>query len=154
MERLTKLFRRTPLRTFIIYPLITIGWEFVLNRGSVQFQPIFLPLMAWGYLQYRLCGAYRIKRGGGGPGFDTPPERLVLSGPYAYTRNPMYLGHIIFLIGLTLTFHSLLAALITIATAIWFHLRVRKDESRLIERWGEPYRRYLAISKRWIPGLF
>jgi protein-S-isoprenylcysteine O-methyltransferase Ste14 len=66
----------------------------------------------------------------------------------------MYHGHIIFLIGLTLTFHSLLAALITIATAIWFHLRVRKDESRLIERWGEPYRRYLAISKRWIPGLF
>jgi hypothetical protein len=77
MERLTKLFRRTPLRTFIIYPLITIGWEFVLNRGSVQFQPIFLPLMAWGYLQYRLCGAYRIKRGGGGPGFETPPDRLV-----------------------------------------------------------------------------
>jgi hypothetical protein len=149
-----KFLHRTPLRTFILYPLITIAWELLIHRGRLEFQPIFLPLMLWGYLQYRLCGVYRIKRGGGGPGLDVPPERLVLSGPYAYTRNPMYLGHIIFLIGLTLTFHSLLAALITLTTAIWFHLRVRHDESRLLERWGEAYRRYLLITKRWIPGLF
>jgi hypothetical protein len=154
MNNIVKLLRRTPLRTFILYPLLTIAWELLIHRDRLEFHPIFLPLMLWGYLQYRWCGMYRIKRGGGGPGFDTPPERMVVSGPYAYTRNPMYLGHIIFLIGLTLTFHSLFAALITIATAIWFHSRVRKDESRLIERWGEPYRRYLSISKRWIPGLF
>jgi hypothetical protein len=154
MNRITKLLRRTPLRTFILYPLLTLAWELMIHRGRVNPQPIFLLLMLWGYLQYRLCGVYRIKRGGGGPGLDVPPERLVLSGPYRYVRNPMYLGHIIFLIGLTLTFHSLFAALITIATAIWFHARVRKDESRLIEQWGEAYRRYLAISKRWIPGLF
>jgi protein-S-isoprenylcysteine O-methyltransferase Ste14 len=149
-----KFLRRTPLRTFILYPLLTLAWELMIHRGRVNPQPIFLLLMLWGYLQYRLCGVYRIKRGGGGPGLDVPPERLVLSGPYAYTRNPMYLGHIIFLIGLTLTFHSLLAALITLTTAIWFHLRVRHDESRLLERWGEAYRRYLSITKRWIPGLF
>lgn len=154
MEELTKLLRRTPLRTFILYPLITIAWELLIHRGRLEFQPIFLPLMAWGYLQYRLCGAYRVKRGGGGPGFDTPPERLVMSGPYAYTRNPMYLGHLIYLAGLALSLQSLLAAVITLATAIWFHTRVRRDEARLVELWDEPYRRYLAITKRWIPGLF
>jgi len=153
MDGIKRLLRRTPLRTFILYPLLTVAWELLIAR-HLSLQPIFLPLMVWGYLQYRLCGLYRLKRGGGGPGIETPPERLVLSGPYAYTRNPMYLGHIIFLAGLALTLQSLFAALIALVTAIWFHLRVRRDEARLVELWGEPYRRYLAITKRWIPGLF
>jgi protein-S-isoprenylcysteine O-methyltransferase Ste14 len=110
--------------------------------------------MLWGYLQYRLCGMYRLKRGGGGPGLDTPPERLVLSGPYAYARNPMYLGHIIYLIGLALTLQSFFAAALTVATAVWFHLRVVGDEKKLLALWGEPYRRYLLITQRWLPGLF
>ena len=110
--------------------------------------------MIWGYLQYRLCGRYRVTRGGGGPGLETPPDRLVATGFYAYTRNPMYLGHIIFLTGLTLTLKSSLAALITIATAIWFHTRVVGDEKQLVQRLGQPYVNYLASVKRWIPGLF
>jgi protein-S-isoprenylcysteine O-methyltransferase Ste14 len=105
-------------------------------------------------VQYRLCGLYRIKHGGGGPGLETPPERLVSTGPYAYARNPMYLGHLIFLTGLSLALESWLAALITLAVACWFHSRVIGDETKLIQRLGEPYVKYLARVKRWIPGLF
>jgi protein-S-isoprenylcysteine O-methyltransferase Ste14 len=141
-------------RTFILYPLITVAWELFLNKGSLRFEPLFLPILVWGYLQYRLCGRYRIKRGGGGPGMDTPPERLVSTGPFAYMRNPMYLGHIIFLTGLALTLNSLFAALLTVATAVWFHFRVLRDEQRLVQRFGEPYVAYLGKAKRWLPGLF
>jgi protein-S-isoprenylcysteine O-methyltransferase Ste14 len=145
---------RTPMRTFVVYPAIALAWELAFNGSRFQPSLWFVPLMIWGYLQYRLCGRYRVKLGGGGPGLETPPERLVSTGLYAYTRNPMYLGHIIFLIGLTLTLQSWLAAIITIGTAIWFHLRVVGDEKKLIERLGEPYVNYLASAKRWIPGLF
>lgn len=145
---------RTPVRTFFLYPLLTLAWEYFTRKGRLEFHPLFLPLMIWGYLQYRLCGLYRIKRGGGGPGLETPPDRLVSSGPYAYTRNPMYLGHLIYLVGLTLTLQSWFAALITIAVAVWFHRRVRGDEGKLVERLGEPYVDYLKSVKRWIPGLF
>ena len=110
--------------------------------------------MLWGYLQYRLCGRYRIRHGGGGPGFDNPPERLVTTGPYAYTRNPMYLGHLIFLAGVSLTLRSLPGALLTAGVALWFHARVLRDERRLILRLGEPYREYTRRVRRWIPGLF
>jgi hypothetical protein len=116
-----KFLERTPIRTFIVYPLIAIVWELVNRAGNLELKFWFLPLMLWGYLQYRLCGRYRIKHGVGGPGLETPPERLVFTGPYAYTRNPMYLGHLIFLTGLTLVLESWFAALITIAVALWFH---------------------------------
>jgi protein-S-isoprenylcysteine O-methyltransferase Ste14 len=109
--------------------------------------------MIWGYFQYRFCGRYRVKHGGGGPGLDKPPERLVSSGLYAYTRNPMYLSLIIFLIGLTLTLSSWVAALITIANAIWFHTRVRLDEQQLVGHLGQPYVQYTQSVKRWIPGV-
>ena len=145
---------RTPVRTFVVYPAVTVVWELLIDRGQVRPNLWFVALMIWGYLQYRLCGRYRVKRGGGGPGLETPPQRLVSTGLYAYTRNPMYLGHIIFLIGLTLTLKSWLAALITIGTAIWFHTRVVGDEKKLIERLGEPYVVYLSQVKRWIPGVF
>ncbi|HEX5021222.1 MAG TPA: isoprenylcysteine carboxylmethyltransferase family protein [Candidatus Binatia bacterium] len=85
---------------------------------------------------------------------QTPPERLVSAGPYAYTRNPMYLGHLIFVTGLTWALESWLAALITLAVACWFHIRVIGDETKLIQRLGEPYLNYLASVKRWIAGLF
>ena len=145
---------RTPIRTFIIYPLITLVWELTIHSGRLDPNFWFLPLMLWGYLQYRLCGLYRIKHGGGGPGLETPPDHLVSTGPYAYTRNPMYLGHIIFLTGLTLTFQSWFAALITVAVALWFHVRVLGDEKELASRLGEPYLDYTRSVKRWIPRLF
>lgn len=85
LEHSLKLLRRTPLRTFVLYPSITLAWELFLNSGGLQLEPLFLPLMPWAYLQYRLCGRYRIKNGGGGPGLETPPDQLVAIGPYAYT---------------------------------------------------------------------
>src|SRR5512138_3502268 len=100
------------LRTFIVVPIVVIAWELVLNHGQLRFEPWFLPLLLWGYLQYKLVGRYRISLGGGGPGMKTMPDSLVTGGPYAYTRNPMYLGHLIFLAGLALTLHSELAAVI------------------------------------------
>jgi protein-S-isoprenylcysteine O-methyltransferase Ste14 len=154
MTRIGKLLRSTSFRTFVLYPVIVVSWELILNHGRLRLEPWFLPLLVWGYLQYRLIGKYRIRRGGGGPGMDTPPERLVTTGPFAYCRNPMYLGHVIFLLGLTLSLQSVLAALIMVATAVWFHFRVQRDEKRLRERFGQPYLDYAARVRRWIPGLF
>ena len=149
-----RFFSRTPVRTFVVYPAVALTWELAFAPSQFQANLWFLPLMLWGYLQYRLCGRYRVRRGGGGPGVETPPERLVTTGLYRYTRNPMYLGHLIFLIGLTLTLKSWLAASITVATAIWFHRRVVGDEKKLIQILGQPYVNYMAAVKRWIPALF
>lgn len=141
------------LRTFVVIPILVLAWELLLHQGSLRFQPWFLPVMAWGYLQYKLVGRYRIGRGGGGPGMKTMPQRLVTDGPYAWTRNPMYLGHLIFLLGLAVTLHSELAAVIAVASAVFFHGRVKRDEKRLQEFFGEPYVAYCRRVRRWIPGV-
>src|SRR5258708_9034466 len=85
--------RKSPVQTFLFLPLATIAWELAVF-GTLRFQPAFLPLMLWRYLQYRLCGRYRIALRGGRPALSAAPtERLAVYGPYAWTRNPRYLGH-------------------------------------------------------------
>ncbi len=145
--------RGTSNRTFVLWPIALLSVEAALQNGLPQIDPWALPLLAWGYLQYRLVGSYRLKKGGGGPGISIPPERLVTVGPYRFCRNPMYLGQLIFLAGLAAVLYSWLAAAVFAFHAVWFHRRVRDDETRLAALFGNPYRDYLARVKRWIPGL-
>lgn len=144
----------TSFRTFVFYPLLVVAFELWLNDGRLRLEDWALPLLAWGYLQYRLAGRYRLRLGGGGPGMETPPERLVTSGPFALCRNPMYLGHLIFLAGLAFGLRSWLGAAFALAAAVSLQLRVRRDERRLGERFGEPYLQYCSRVKRWIPAVF
>jgi len=62
--------------------------------------------------------------GGGGPGLEISPERVVVSRFYAQTRNLKYLGRINLIIGLTMKVQAWIAAWITFGTAILFHTRV------------------------------
>ena len=74
--------------------------EAAIQRGMPRLDLWALPLLPWGYFQYHLVGRYRTRLGGGGPGLSNPPERIVEAGIYRWMRNPMYLGHIIFFVGL------------------------------------------------------
>jgi protein-S-isoprenylcysteine O-methyltransferase Ste14 len=153
LGKLQRLLAHTPTRTFVIYPIVVIAFELAIHRGRPVIVPWGAILLAWGYLQYRLVGNDRVGRGGGGPGITVPPDRLLTDGPYAYTRNPMYLGHLIFMLGLAVTFWSWFALALLVANAIWFRRRVIDDEARLCAQFGTEYTDYQARVKRWIPGL-
>ncbi len=150
---LRRWLKSTSNRTFIVYPIGIAAFEFGLHGNMLPSNGWGVILLLWGYLQYKLVGFYRVRLGGGGPGIEVPPERLVAEGPYRYTRNPMYLGHLIFLLGLVITFRSWLAAGLLIVHVGWFHRRVLKDEARLETRFGAPYLTYKARVKRWLPGV-
>jgi protein-S-isoprenylcysteine O-methyltransferase Ste14 len=152
-ERFLSWLGRTPVQTFILCPLAVIGFELALHGGGLIFVPWCLPLLAWGYLQYRLVGRYRLGQAGGGPGMATLPRRMVDEGPYRYTRNPMYLGHLIFMVGLAATFRSWFALLLFALRTAWFQRRVLGDEARLAAAFGDDYAAYRARVKRWVPWV-
>jgi protein-S-isoprenylcysteine O-methyltransferase Ste14 len=145
--------KSTSRRTFVVYPLCVIGFELALHRGVIAVVPWGVPLLAWGYLQYRLCGTYRERFGGGGPGIEVPPDRILDIGPYRYVRNPMYLGHLIFMAGLAITFQSWLAVALLAFHIVWFQRRVLEDEKHLGAMFGASYVAYKARVKRWIPYI-
>jgi protein-S-isoprenylcysteine O-methyltransferase Ste14 len=134
--------------------LALVAFEAVLQQGWPRVSPWGLPLMLWGYLQYKLIGTYRSREGGGGPGISVPPERIVEQGPYRWVRNPMYLGHLLYFAGLAVTLISWAGVVLFLVHAVWFDLRVREDEARLTQLFGDAYRDYCRRVKRWIPGVY
>jgi protein-S-isoprenylcysteine O-methyltransferase Ste14 len=142
--------RSTSTRTFVVLPLV-VSAEQVLTRRPVR--PAWLPLAAAGYGLYRLAGSYRLPRAGGPPGMSQGmPDRLVTSGPYALVRNPMYLGHLLFVGGLTLSTRSPLSLAAAVWLVPWFGKRARTDERRLLDRFGADYTDYCGRVPRWLPG--
>jgi protein-S-isoprenylcysteine O-methyltransferase Ste14 len=144
---------RTPVQTFVLCPLAVIVVELALHGGKLDLVPWGGVLLAWGFLQYLLVGNYRLPLAGGGRGMEVPPDRIIETGPYRYMRNPMYLGHLIFMMGLAVTFWSWFALLLLAARAAWFHRRVLHDERRLEARFGADYVAYCRRVSRWIPGI-
>ena len=143
--------RGTSTRTFAVIPAVVLA-EQALSRRPLHLR--WVPLLAWGYLQYRLSGSYRIARAGGPPGMSQgQPDELVTTGIYARTRNPMYMGHLIFLSGLTLVTRSPVSLAVTAGLVHWFDERARTDDRRLRKIFGKPYEEYAARVPRWLPGL-
>lgn len=137
----------TSTRTFLLFPALVAVEQCAAGRRP---HLSWLPVLAWGYLQYRLAGRYRTRIGGGGPGMSTRPMHLVTSGIFGLTRNPMYLGHQFFLAGLVLVSRSPAAAALFVFHLGWFDARVRRDERRLADQFGLEYERYCRQVPRWL----
>ena len=80
-----------------------------------------------------------------------PATRIVVDGPYRFTRNPIYLSMTIFVIGVAIWLNTLwvLIALIPTLLVIQFGV-IRREEIYLAKKFGEEYLRYKAKVRRWL----
>jgi protein-S-isoprenylcysteine O-methyltransferase Ste14 len=76
---------------------------------------------------------------------------LVTSGPYAISRNPIYLGNTMVLIAIALIAHNPWFIVMGFAAAIaTSYLAIRPEEKHLDLRFGRRYRDYAKRVRRWI----
>lgn len=76
---------------------------------------------------------------------------LVISGPFRFTRNPMYLGMLISLCGIAMLLGSLSAWLPVPAFAWLIQTRfVLREEQIMSEKFGDDYEKYRQRVRRWI----
>jgi protein-S-isoprenylcysteine O-methyltransferase Ste14 len=78
-------------------------------------------------------------------------SRLVQSGPYRFSRNPIYLGNTLAMIGLGLALRwgwLLFLVPVTVAAVVW--LAVSREERHLEIRFGAAWKDYAAKVRRWL----
>lgn len=75
---------------------------------------------------------------------------LVTGGPYRFSRNPQYLGTFGVLLGLAVLANSWRALVLGLGGCVAFGLAPLAEEPWLLERYGEPYRRYLDRVPRFL----
>lgn len=80
-----------------------------------------------------------------------PTTALVGSGPYRWTRNPMYLAMLLVYLGAALLFDVTWALVLSPAlVALVNRLVIAREERYLEAKFGEEYRRYKARVGRWV----
>jgi protein-S-isoprenylcysteine O-methyltransferase Ste14 len=138
---------RGTLQTLVAVPVVVAalqgvpaqGWEIGLG-AAILAAAVFMRLLAIRWIGKRA----RVAHAGA--------AELLASGPYARTRNPIYVANLSILLG-----GAVLAGLGPWSLLVWaigwgvYHLVVRVEEGALGQLFGESYKTYCARVPRWIP---
>lgn len=91
------------------------------------------------------------RRTGQSPAPWKPSPELIFTGPYRFTRNPMYVGLAVIQVGLGIGFNNLWISLFAAAALLTVHFTaVLPEERYLTEKFGESYRSYRARVRRYL----
>ena len=78
-------------------------------------------------------------------------EKLVTSGIYKYSRNPMYLGMIMIIISSTIYYLNFYSLLTPFIFYLWINrFQIKREEAFLEEKFGQEYLFYKTKTRRWI----
>jgi protein-S-isoprenylcysteine O-methyltransferase Ste14 len=87
-------------------------------------------------------------------GYLRKQETLAIAGPYAYTRNPLYLGSGFLMAGLALAAYSWISSILSVGYFTVFYLAVmRREEEELRRRFGSAFEEYARAVPIFFPSL-
>ncbi|MGC9605803.1 MAG: isoprenylcysteine carboxylmethyltransferase family protein [Minisyncoccia bacterium] len=123
-----------PVHVFSGIAWKTVGWIVALISGILA-----------------LSGFRAMHRIGTNIDVRKPALAIVSTGPFRYTRNPLYLSLVLLYIGIALFFDMvwLLAILVPIVLVIHYGV-IRREERYLEGKFGESYLEYKKKVRRWV----
>ena len=78
-------------------------------------------------------------------------NRIIKTGIFAYTRNPIYLAIVMFFLSMFLVFENVMYFLSAVGLAFWLHNYVIKSEEIfLLNKFPDEYATYIKAVKRWL----
>jgi protein-S-isoprenylcysteine O-methyltransferase Ste14 len=80
-------------------------------------------------------------------------HRLVTNGPYRWIRHPLYTFGTAFFLSFALMADSWFIALLAVLALVLLSARLPKEETLLIEKFGDEYRRYMERTGKYLPKL-
>jgi protein-S-isoprenylcysteine O-methyltransferase Ste14 len=138
--------------TIVCYSYLPAVYQFLnpitfLSQDSIQMVGIALLLISflWTLIsQVQMSDSWRI-----GIDYDEKTE-LVDKGIFAISRNPVFLGVVVFYIGIFLILPNTLSFTLVVVMFITVQVQVRLEEEYLLETHGEAYQAYKNSVRRWI----
>ncbi|MHB0865381.1 MAG: methyltransferase family protein [Minisyncoccota bacterium] len=80
-----------------------------------------------------------------------PTTRIVVGGPYRFSRNPIYLAMTFFFVGIAALLGALWILLMLVPVLLVLHFGVIvREEAYLSKKFGEEYIRYRSNVRRWL----
>jgi protein-S-isoprenylcysteine O-methyltransferase Ste14 len=151
------------LALFIFNPMLIIAAfkenrQFIASAFSIWDNPIIslfgvIILIIGGFVT--VFGRAQLSKYGSGVLRIKNDHRLITTGIFSYIRHPVYTGGLMGIIGIYLSFRSIIM-LFVVSTLYFFVIRHRLlfEEQLLLKKFGEEYRNYMKRTKRLFPFLY
>ena len=143
-------------------PVITLlcaALAWVVGRFTPEFAylvpariPITVILVLAGF-SLALAGLLAFRKAKTTPNPHTPEKStyIVRSGPYKFTRNPMYLGLATVLLGICVYLQNPLTLVLVVLFLVYItKFQIIPEERFLLKIFGEPYVQYMRSVRRWL----
>ena len=148
------------LNTKIPPPIIAILFAVMIFYFSDSFAYVDLPFKIYISLFFVLLGFFitfssarnfKKKETTVNPIKPEEASQLVTDGFFKITRNPMYLGMLLFLLGLSI-YNGLIVGLVLLPLFVGYitFLQIIPEENAMIKIFGEDYKAYMKKVRRWI----
>ena len=126
----------------------SLGWPKFLGQLNaalgISLAAVALFLMVWAVVVFR--------REGTEVNPTSPTNRkLVIYGPYRFSRNPMYLGLVTVTLGIAVwvgAWPMLIAPIAVFVILNWVHIPF--EEAKMRRQFGATYDRYIERVRRWV----
>lgn len=123
--------------------VIDMQWHLVLDGIGIAVMAAGIWLALWGYIKLM---RYRT-----GLLSSSSTTHLVTSGPYGFSRNPVYLGYTVAMLGAGLFTGNAWLIAAAVVTALVIHLWIiRREEKHLLSRFGCDFESYCRRTRAWL----
>jgi protein-S-isoprenylcysteine O-methyltransferase Ste14 len=126
-------------------PLVMV--KLIFKNQIIQFAGavvIFVSLLVFCLALISFSSSWRV-------GIDTAaPGELITTGVFSVTRNPIFLSMDLYFLGTFLIYSNLFFLMCFVCIALGFQFQIRQEESFLLARYGDKYRKYMAQVNRFI----
>ena len=145
---------------YIMYFISEFGAFAIFDSGFVS-NLISVPFIIFGIVFMIWSNLYMAKIGQGNPadGFNVSigerTKKLMIAGPYKYSRNPMLFGTFVFYVGFAFVLNSITSFIFLVIFLLLMICYVSKfEEPRLQKDFGVEYAKYKKSVSRIIPLKF
>ena len=142
-----------PLRIFVYILVISyVVGEFIIPKYPIIYLFNMVGLIGLIVsLIFFFSGFNLFKSYGENPTPTSDTNRLIKTGIFAYTRNPIYLALVLFQFSMFLVFENVMYILSSLGLFIWLNNYVIKaEEDYLKNKFGDEFDRYCGAVKRWL----
>lgn len=123
-------------------------WPLPIFSGAAFWPGLALVALAVGLL---IWGRQTLVADGTNVDPSLPSTAVVTSGPYRFSRNPLYMGLAVVYLGLTLALDTWWGMVLLALVLIVMHRGVIQREERYLDRkFGDGYRQYRAAVRRYL----
>ncbi len=82
---------------------------------------------------------------------DGKPEKLVKDGPFRFSRNPIYLGMLLILVGVSISLQSFSSLMISIVFGLIINFTwIKHEEKKLEDIFDSEWEEYSKRTRRWL----